>query len=214
MEIGYKDLIISALLGALGVFVLRLVIRGVHSLNVRRKPVAEFPCYYDQKVFIENKNGKLSHSLGYACEDKDSKYGTVWRHSGDRSDDGCSTIYGPYVNVFGVPGYYIVRFRMKAEGYKKNEQICWLQVVQNLVAYDSQIKKPVHYDQASLCDRNVTGKDFKKSKYKNIDLKLYYNGVGATYEFRAFVQNFNTGKKVLFDYISVYKYVPFLEWVS
>lgn len=211
---GNKDLIISAFLGAFGIFVLRLIIRGVHAYNVRMKPIAEFPCYYDQKGCIENKNGKLSHSLGDACEDKSSKHGTVWCHSEDKIDNGCSTIYGPYMNVFGVPGNYIVRFRMKATGYNKNEQICWLQVVQNLVVYDSQIKRPVHYDQSPLCDRNVIGRDFRKFKYKNIDLKLYYNGTGASYEFRVFVQNFNTDKKVLFDYISVYKYIPFLEWFS
>src|SRR2546425_724495 len=107
-------LIITALGGALGALVLRSSARLLGAWLTRRTPIAIYQCANTEKLAL----GNLRHSWGHEVPDSATKGGKAWEYDskpiqrpGERVT-GEHTIFGPYVNDFGKPGFYRVRYRI------------------------------------------------------------------------------------------------------
>lgn len=201
------SLIVSALGGAIAALLLRALFRFIRKLISESKPLG---IYYCADVPNERPHilvGILSHGKGKKVSDKLASNNFAWEHSIQPAEsDMMHTIYGPYVNDFGKPGFYKVRFRIYGEGFSINDDsVLILDIIQ----------RPIFMNDENLIllgQRVIKSKELS-NKYKYYDVYCYVTGSG-TFEYRALVISdvFNSNRHILrFDVIKVYNHIPTWE---
>ncbi len=188
------SILIPALAGAVGALVLRSLVKLIGRLGASTVPIAKYACVEDSV-----KPGYFQHGWGNAATDRRKK---VWSYTRKQMDRKEHTLYGPYVNDFGRPGFFRVRFRVSGHGFKKDEEaVVVLDVIQ--APFDLQ------RDHVVIGQRIIRSKQLRP-RYKNFDITCYTSGVGV-YEYRASVvwDAFNeTKNKIYFDNVRVYRHFP------
>jgi len=196
------DLLISALGGALGALILRSTLRLIGTLLSRWKPLA----IYDCAVLEPTKVGELRHTWGQQVPDTSSTNGKAWEYSSIRINKdseqitGEHTIYGPYLNDFGKPGFYRIRFRIRGiDTSKSNDPIIALDVVQAGFGTEQNLHL--------LGQRIIRASELSNS-FHNFDIVCHASGTGV-YEYRCSVFSdaiATSGCKIRFDCIKVYSH--------
>jgi hypothetical protein len=197
-------ILVSALGGAVAALFLRAFFKFISKLLVELKPLAAYGCADSPSKRPGILIGIVSHGKGRKVDDKRAINKRAWEHSLDPAEaNRMHTIYGPYVNDFGKPGFYKVRFRIYGEGFSDDESpVVILDVIQRPVFMKDD-------DLVLLGQRVVRAKDLSP-KYKGFDVYCYVAGSG-TYEYRCLViaESFEPDKhRLRFDVIRVYNHVP------
>ena len=200
-------LIITALGGALGALVLRSVVRLIAAVISRHTPLAIYECANTEKSEI----GALRHSWGYEISDSESKSGTAWEYNSipiNRPGERVTrehTIFGPYLNDFGKPGFYRVCFRLCGKGFPEIEEcIIALDVVQARFGTEQTLR---------LLGQKIIRKKELSGKYQKFNIVCHVPGTGV-YEYRCSVipKGTDVGKCVIrFDRITVYAHPQIWE---
>ena len=205
MDLMWMPLIISAFGGAIAALFLRALLRLVRKWGTEWKPLAVYGCADS----TWKQPGLLTQGRGYPAEDATVKNRKVWMHTPDAYGEGLvHTIYGPYVNDFGKPGYYRVCFRIYGSGFFENDTtpIIILDVIERPIFMRDEI--------VVLGQRLVRAKDLAEGepRYKKYNVYCYAAGSG-TYEYRCQVtEAFDPKRHILrFDVIEVYAHVPAWE---
>jgi hypothetical protein len=185
----WLPLLISALGGAVSALLLRSMLKLIWILYYRLRPIATYNCAEDAPA----KPGELRHTWGQRVPDPKSASKYAWEYGNNRierpgeSITGEHTIYGPYINDFGRPGYYRIRFRIRAIDLPKT-------------------------DEAMLGQRILRAHQLSKN-YKYFDIVCFAEGTGV-YEYRCAVfekaQSIQ-GRKIHFDTIKIYSHPSWLE---
>lgn len=186
--------------GAMGALVLRSAAKLAVKLRAERKPVAEYHCS-DENVGP----GGLSHGWGKKISDRSASNGSAWS-SGENQVGPLRrehTIYGPYTNDFGKPGYYKVTFRVRCltDLSPSNDSIVVLDVVRAPFSLEKGM--------VLIGQRVIRARELKRV-YKYFNVYCYYAG-GGIYEYRSSVnakELLKTANSVLFDTIKVYRHFP------
>jgi hypothetical protein len=195
-------LLISALGGALGALILRSIVKFIGFLSYRWRPLAIYDCAVQEPTKV----GELRHSWG---DQKDDEYSTnrkAWEYSpvGTASCRthilGEHTIYGPYLNDFGKPGFYRVRFRIRGiNAPKSNDPVIALDVVKSPFGDDRTL---------ILLGQRIIKANELFGHYQNFDIVCHAPGTGV-YEYRCTVFP-NMIKieecKIRFDCIKIYSH--------
>jgi hypothetical protein len=113
---------------------LRSTLKLIGALFARWTPLAVYDCACPEP----SKPGDLRHSWGEPVPDPACTNRKAWEYSstyivrpGEPTITGEHTIYGPYLNDFGKPGFYRVRFRICGSDLPKtDEPVIVLNVVQ------------------------------------------------------------------------------------
>src|SRR2546426_501774 len=90
------------LAGATGALTLRFSIRFIQFLWGGNRLITTYDCALEG-----NREGNMCHSKGEAIDDTNASNRRAWQHS-TKSDGGACTLFGPYTNDFGKPGFYKV----------------------------------------------------------------------------------------------------------
>ena len=199
--------ILTALGGALGALILRSMLKLIGTLLTRCNPLAIYNCASPEPA----KLGELRHTWGYQIRDSKSSNGYAWEYSsnyierqGEQVTDE-HTIYGPYLNDFGKPGFYRVRFRICGIGFPKtDEPIVSLDIVQSRFGTEKILRL--------LGQRLIKARDFS-GRYQYFDIICHASGTGV-YEYRCSVlpESVNSKDcKVRFDNIKIYLHPPIWE---
>lgn len=161
---------------------------------------------YDCAVLEPTKIGELRHTWGCREPDNSSTNGYAWEYSSVRIDRGGEhitgehTIYGPYLNDFGKPGFYRVRFRIRGiDVPKSNNPVISLDAVQARFGTDQTLRL--------LGQRIIRAHELSDS-YQNFDIVCHAPGTGV-YEYRCSVfydAIANSDCKIRFDCIKVYSH--------
>jgi hypothetical protein len=201
------SLLISALGGAVGALILRSLLKFIVVFYYRVKPLAIYSCANNEP----SKAGELRHTWGQRIYDPKSSSKYAWEYGTNRierpgeSITGEHTIYGPYINDFGKPGFYRIRFRIRAMNLPKtDESIISLDVVQARFGTEAVLRL--------LGQRILKARELSKS-YKYFDVVCFASGTGV-YEYRCAVfgdAESIKGKKILFDNIKIYSHPSLLE---
>jgi hypothetical protein len=193
-------LFISALSGAVGALLLRSLFKLTGKLLSERLPVAVYRC-----AVHDTGPGGLHHGWGGAEMDEVASGGDAWAHGANQVSvfKREHTIFGPYTNDFGRPGYYKVTFRLRGRRNfpKTDAVVAVLDVVRAPFAYEK--------DLILIGQRVIRAREMKNS-YRAFNIYCYYSGVGI-YEYRCCVKadKFNISENsVLFDTIKVYRHFP------
>jgi len=207
-------LLISALGGAVAALVLRSSLRIIGILCTRWIPIAVYDCAAPEP----SRKLELRHTWGCQVADSKSSSGNAWEYRPIRIErpgeqiTGEHTIYGPYVNDFGMPGFYRVRFRIRGDGLPRkderskdeDERIIVLDVVQSRFGTDAVLR---------LLGQKVVRAREIRNCYRYFDIECYAAGTGV-YEYRCAVLNEAKalkGGKIHFDNIKVYSNPPIWE---
>ena len=200
-------LLISALGGAVSALILRSLLKLIGIFYYRVKPIATYNCATGEPA----KPGELRHTWGQRVSDPKSTSKYAWEYGTNRierpgeSITGEHTIFGPYINDFGKPGYYRIRFRIRAINLPKtDESIISLDVVQARFGTESVLRL--------LGQRVLKARDLLES-YKYFDVICFAAGTGV-YEYRCAVfekAESIKGKRILFDTIKIYSHPSLLE---
>lgn len=201
------SLVISALGGAIAALLLRALFRLIRKLISESKPLSIYYCAEDPIIKPIILVGLLLHGKGKKVNDKLACNKVAWEHSTEPAGANMMhTIYGPYVNDFGKPGFYKVRFSIYGKGFSNDEDpILILDIIQ----------RPTFMNDENLIllgQRVVKSKELS-NKYKYYDVYCYVTGSG-TFEYRVLVisEAFDQAKHTLrFDVIKVYNHVPSWE---
>ena len=169
-----------------------------------RKPIAEYDCATD--VSGPDAVG-LWHGCGQRVADDATRSGSAWEHTSEKKPGLVHTIYGPYVNDMGRPGYVRVRFRISGAGFG--------QVAEGAIVLDvNQILHDVPPKHITVGQTVVRAKDLTH-QYRWHDVICYTSGVGV-YEYRARVLDGafdETRQRVRFDVVHVYRHFPVWEFL-
>ena len=186
---------------------LRACAKVLGAWLARRTPLAIYQCATTEQVGI----GGLRHSWGNEVADSATKGGKAWEYDAQPLDrhgervTGEHTIFGPYVNDFGKPGFYRVRYRICGKGFQNtDEPILSLDVVQARFGTDQTLRL--------LGQRIVRAKEFS-GKYQNFDIVCHVPGTGV-YEYRCAVLPKGvilSDRSIRFDQISVYSHPQIWE---
>lgn len=198
---------IPALGGALAALVLRSLFRLIGKLWSGSHPVAEYSCADQSKVELSVLVGLLRHGKGYSVDDTRTRRRRVWEHSTqDAETNRIHTVYGPYVNDFGRPGFYRVSFRIYGSGFSDDgEPVLVLDILQRPAF--------LRDDALAILGQRVVRAQELKPEYVDFDVYCYAAGSG-THEYRCLVipEAFKSEQHTLrFDTIRVYRYVPAWE---
>ncbi|MGP8173637.1 MAG: hypothetical protein ACLP7O_03710 [Terracidiphilus sp.] len=171
------------------------------------KPLAVYDCAIPEP----SRQLELRHTWGCQVIDPKSSTGNAWEYRPVRIErpgeriTGEHTIYGPYVNDFGKPGFYRVRFRIRGNDLPRtDERVMALDVVQSRFGTDAILRL--------LGQKVVRARDMRNS-YRYFDIECYASGTGV-YEYRCTVLKDASALKVgriLFDNIKVYSNPPIWE---
>ena len=202
-----SSLLLSAFGGALGALLLRSSVKLAGALLARHRPLAVHECGVPEPI----KTGELRHSWGHLVDDPRCKTGKAWEHNEtkvDQKNDRITwehTLFGPYLNDFGKPGYYRVRFRLCAIGFQKNDAgVVILDVVQSRFGTEDILRL--------LGQRVVRGRDLQ-GKYQDFDLVFFASGSGV-YEYRAAIlqrHHVQPESIVRFDRVTVFAHPSIIE---
>jgi len=200
-------LIITALGGALGALVLRSLVKLIGAVISRHTPLAIYECANTEQSGI----GALRHSWGHEITDPESKSGRAWEHNSisiSRPGERVTrehTIFGPYLNDFGKPGFYRVSFRLCGKGFPEiEESIIALDVVQARFGTEQTLR---------LLGQRIIRKKELSGKYQKFNIVCHAPGTGV-YEYRCAVipKGTDVGKCVIrFDRIIVYAHPQIWE---
>lgn len=198
------SLLISALGGAVAALFLRALLRFTTKLLAERNPLAVYGCADSPRRRPGILVGIISHGKGQRVDDECAMNGRAWEHTREPAEaDRMHTIYGPYVNDFGKPGFYRVSFRIYGEGFLADESpVVILDVIQRPVFMTDE--NLVLLGQRIVRAKELTG------KYRRFDVYCYVAGSG-THEYRCLVipEAFDRNNHILrFDVIQVYRHVP------
>lgn len=198
-------LLISALGGAVGALILRSALRLAGIVYARSRALAVFDCANSEP----SKPGELRHTWGCQVPDRESTNGKAWEFKPIRIEralgeqiTGEHAIYGPYVNNFGKPGFYRVRFRIRGIDLPQtDERIIVLDVVQAGFGTETDLRL--------LGQKMLMARDLSPS-YQYFDVVCFASGTGV-YEYRCAVFTDAAalrGSRILFDNIKVYSHPP------
>jgi len=201
------SLLISAFGGAVSALVLRSLLKLIGIIYFRFKPLAIYNCANAEP----SKPGELRHTWGQRVSDTKSSSKYAWAYSPNRIErpgeiiTGEHTIYGPYVNDFGKPGFYRIRFRIRAIDLPEtDESIISLDVVQARFGTESVLRL--------LGQKILKARDLSES-YRYFDIVCFAEGTGV-YEYRCAVfgeADSIKGKKILFDNIKIFSHPSLWE---
>jgi hypothetical protein len=198
------QLFLAALAGAVGALVLRTLLKVVSNYASSVRPLATYEC---AEIGSEQDPMKLWHAFGERVVDDKADRGVAWAHNPTKIGKGDHTVFGPYTNDLGRPGYLRATFRMSGAGFGKgDEPVVVLDVVQ--VPYDLQDARVI------LKQHVVRARDLRPT-YRTFEIICYTSGVGV-HEYRARVieKAFNTRlHRVHLDNVRVYRHFPFWELI-
>jgi hypothetical protein len=197
-----SSLVITALGGALGALVLRSAIKLSGAVLARRRPLAIYECANVEESGL----GNLRHDWGREVADSASKSGKAWEYDSrfierhNRHVTREHTIFGPYLNDFGKPGFYRVCFRICGKGFTNtDEPVIALDVVQARFGTDRTLRL--------LGQKIVRAKELS-GKYQRFNIICHAPGTGV-YEYRCAVVPKGVileNRSIRFDRISVYSH--------
>ena len=195
-------LVVSAFSGAVAALMLRGGVKLINKVFSAARPVARYNCAEDvSDVTVIG----LWHGFGEPVADDRATAGLAWAHGARRIRDVVHTIYGPYMNDTGRPGYMKVRFRIAGVGFENSER--------GVVVLDvNQILHDVPARHTTLAHTVVRAKHIKRD-YGNFDVICYTSGAGV-YEYRARVLDgqFEANRnRLFFETIEVYRHIPWWE---
>lgn len=189
---------------------LRSFFKFLSKRAAERKPLAIYDCadVISKPEGKPNWPGTLTHGKGRCVGDLDATNKRAWKYTPEIAEEALEhTIYGPYVNDFGKPGFYKISFRIRGEGFANSEQpIAILDVIQRP---QFQVQNIV-----VLGQRVVRSKELS-SEYKDFDVYCYAAGSG-TYEYRCYVIPESFEQRIctlLFDNIRIYIHIPTWELI-
>jgi hypothetical protein len=194
------------LAGATGALTLRFLIRFIQFLWGGNRRIATYDCALDG-----NSEGNVCHSKGKAVDDPKASNNRAWQHS-EIGDGGACTLYGPYTNDFGKPGFYKVTFFMYASGYENTvTPSIHLKVGESRSTIILTPAGPAPGNQMiAYGHRVIRAKDLANSTgYQSFEVICYCAGSGI-YEYTAQVVNWKN-ETLQFDRIEVRTYMPFRE---
>lgn len=198
----FITLVIGAFFGAVGAYLLKTLLRYRAKWKSSKTPLAVYDCAEE----LGYKPGVLWHGWGSPVRDEQAASSYAWEHSaaclGFKKEH---TIYGPYSNDLGQPGFYTVKFRVRGVGFlASNEPILVLDVTQAPFGGRTEF---VLFGQRVVKARELDG------AYKDFSIDFYTSG-GGIYEYRCSVLNPDRpqpGTRILFDTIKVYRHIPIWE---
>ncbi len=178
------------------------MLKLIGIIYFRFTPISEYYCSEGEPI----RPGQLRHTWGFRVTDIYSASKYAWQYSKNKIErpgetiTGEHTIYGPYINDFGKPGYYRIQFRLRAIGIPKdNEPIISLDVVQARFGTEAVLRL--------LGQKIIKGKELSE-QYKKYNIICFASGTGV-YEYRCAVMGIvNTieNSKILFESIKVYSH--------
>jgi len=197
----FQDLLL-VISGALGTLLLRTGAKITVKVHADTRPLAEYHCSDEN---ARPGPGRLSQGCGMKVSDRKASNGYAWAHGSNQvgSSPREHTIYGPYTNDFGKPGYYKVTFRVRCceDLPISNEPIVVLDVVR--APFSDEV------GMALMGQRVIRARELTKV-YKRFNVYCHYTG-GGIYEYRCSViatDHFKTTNTVLFDTIKIYRHFP------
>jgi hypothetical protein len=205
------DLLISALGGALGALILRSLLKTLGAVWARLRPLAVHQC-----ATSGTRPGEFDHCWGREVEDKASMNGKAWEHDANKvarhpphEPMGQHTVFGPYVNDFGRPGFYRIAFSIRGMNIPKsnNDALIALDVVQSSFGTERTLRL--------LGQRIVKANELSRS-YRHFAIICYASGTDV-YEYRcAILPNpdavtANIG--IRFDCVKVYSHPSILDLI-
>jgi hypothetical protein len=200
-------LVITALGGALGALILRSTLKLMGALIARRTKLAVYDCATSEP----SKPGNLRHTWGCQVPDSSCRNGKAWEYNSTRIErigervTGEHTIYGPYLNDFGRPGFYRVRFRILGKDIPKTDDVVIaLDVVQARFGTEQVLR---------LLGQRVIRARALSGSYQSFDIICYASGTGV-YEYRCTVfpeAVAPTKCTIRFDTVTVYSHPPIWE---
>jgi hypothetical protein len=199
---------VSALGGAVAALCLRGAIRLLGNVWSRFRPLATYSCAGAAVPQRADLTGILLHGRGKRVVDRRALHGIAWAHTPDATSAGHPhTVFGPYVNDFPRPGFYIVRFRVYGEGYARgdNTPVVILDVLQ----------RPEFLNDERLVvlgQHVVTAEALSRGRYGWFEVYCYASASG-NHEYRCLVipEAVKEHHTLRFDTISVHSYVPLRE---
>jgi hypothetical protein len=202
-------LLISALGGAVGALILRSALKVTGAVWTRLTPRATHLC-----AASGANPGEFDHCWGREVSDDASTTGRVWEHNWNKvvSHDphvpmGEHTIYGPYVNDFGKPGFYRISFRLRGMNFPKTDDpVLALDVVQASFGTERVLRL--------LGQRIIKAKELP-GPYQSFDIRCYASGTDV-YEYRCAVFPHtdtvtSSGRIIRFDCVKVYSHPSILD---
>jgi len=202
------DLLISALGGALGALILRSTLKVAGAVRARLTPLAVHPC-----ATSGAKPGEFDHCWGHEVDDKASTTGRAWEHDWNRIPPcpphepmGQHTIYGPYVNDFGKPGFYRISFRLCGMNFPKtHESVLALDVVQASFGTERVLR---------LLGQRIVKANELSGSYRYFDIVCYASGTDV-YEYRCAVfpnsDAVTSSARLRLDCVKVYSHPSILD---
>ncbi len=201
------SLAITALGGALGALLLRSVVKLVAALCARRTPLAVYGC----ATADESSPGNLRHSWGHSVADSKTRSGNAWEYTStpirrpSEAVTGEHTIFGPYLNDFGRPGFYRVSYRLSGDGFPPTEEpVISLDVVQARFGTEQVLRL--------LGQKIIRAKELS-DEYQTFDIVCHAPGTGV-YEYRCAVLPKGVhwdNRTIRFDLITVYSHPSLWE---
>lgn len=186
--------------GAVGTLLLRSGAKLAVKLDADTRPLKKYYC--SDKNVVPNP-GRLSQGRGDKVSDRAASKRYAWAHGSNQVGPSPRehTIYGPYTNDFGNPGFYKVSFRLRClkDLPSSDDPIVVLDVVRSPFSEE--------HGMALLGQRVISARELKM-EYKRFNVYCHYVG-GGIYEYRCSVVSNNLlkdGNTVLFDTIKVYRH--------
>ena len=123
------SLIVAAFSGAVGALLLRSILRLISKLRAGRIPLVVYDCALDES----DNPGIIRHGWGKRVLDRGATDNNAWEHNWTTQirQNKEHTIFGPYTNDFGMPGFFKIAFRVFGSGFSQtNDPVVALDVVQ------------------------------------------------------------------------------------
>ncbi len=200
------QLLLAALTGAAGALIIRIVLRLYLRSRESKRALAVYYCGKRSPT-----PGGLDHGWGQESKSKGPSGRNVWLYTEEPTDQihpREHTIYGPYVNDLGRPGYYRVAFSICAKNFLQNSDrsVLLLDVVQ--APFGGTTTYVLHGQRLIREDELASGKE----QYNTYEIEFYAPGTGV-YEYRArvFGSNVTRDQTVEFDTIRVFRNTPLWE---
>lgn len=200
------QLLLAALSGAAGALVIRIVLRLYLRFRESKNPLAIYYCGERSPT-----PGGLDHGWGQVSKSKGPSGRITWLYTEEPTDKVHPrehTLFGPYVNDLGRPGYYRVAFSICAKTFSpdSDNSVLLLDVVQ---APFGGTTTYVLHGQRLIREGELAR---SQGKYLPFYVEFYAPGTGV-YEYRArvFGGNVSSDQSIEFDTIKVFRNPPLWE---
>lgn len=197
----------TALGGAVAALFLRSFFRLVRKIWIGCVPFATYDCGEPTEG-----PGFLKRGPGKRVTDPSASHDQAWEYQAQPNKPPHS-IYGPYHNDLGKPGFYKVRFRISGTHFEPtSDPVISLDVIQiGFSRQDDRIKIGQRFVRSKQLRPNLIKRHLRfMSRYKSFDLILYAAGHGK-YEYRAKVlEPYHSSRdyQIRFDSVRVYRHLP------